>query len=107
MSSYSRSFLFGFLNGTQQTEAVNGFKDQLFGFHIQPRHALKRTVNYHLRQEHPDMVLYPNGVRAGAPSNLPKIQGERFQPLRPGLTRTLYIPLRSSPWLQEILRGSW
>ena len=75
---YSRSFWFNFLpfyhmglrasiplndrfsinywlvNGTNQVEATNGFKDQLFGFTAKPERTLSWTVNYYLGQEHPD-----------------------------------------------------
>ncbi len=99
--NYSRSFLFDFLpfyhmgvraaykvndtltlnywidNGTQQTEAFNGFKDELFGFVLQPRKTVSWTVNYYLGQEHPDVVYYPYT----SPAGLPTIQGESFSPI--------------------------
>ena len=76
--NYSRSFWFGFLpfyhmgvrtslpvndrfslnywvvNGTNQVEATNGFKDELFGFTAKPSKSINWTVNYYLGQEHPD-----------------------------------------------------
>jgi predicted porin len=78
--NYSRSFWFNFLpfyhmgarvnmkfndaisanywitNGTQQTEAFNNFKDQMFGVFLQ-RHdkSVSLTFNYYLGQEHPDV----------------------------------------------------
>jgi hypothetical protein len=79
--NYSRSYWFNFLpfyhmgarlavpvsdrfsinywivNGTNQVEATNGFKDQLFGFTAQPRKAMTWTVNYYLGQEHPDRTV--------------------------------------------------
>ena len=42
------------VNGTNQVEATNGFKDQLFGFTATPSRAISWTVNYYLGQEHPD-----------------------------------------------------
>ena len=81
--NYSRSYLFDFLpfyhmgvraayklndaltvnywidNGTQQTEAFNNFKDELFGFTATPRKNFSWTVNYYLGQEHPDVIYYP------------------------------------------------
>ena len=113
--NYSRSYLFYFLpfyhtgfrasykfgkdltvnywtvNGTQQTEAINGFKDQLFGFNYQAHRTLNWTVNYYLGQEHPDTIYYPNGVPAGTPVDLPTLQGEAFQPIRPALLGKLHI----------------
>ena len=76
--NYSRSFWFNFLpfyhmgfriaypvndrfslnywvvNGTNQAEADNGFKDELFGFTAKPQKKLTWTVNYYYGQEHPD-----------------------------------------------------
>jgi Putative beta-barrel porin-2, OmpL-like. bbp2 len=99
--NYSRSFLFDFLpfyhmgvraaykindavtlnywidNGTQQTEAFNGFKDQLFGFVLQPRKTISWTANYYLGQEHPDVIYFPYSN----PPGLPTIQGSAFQPI--------------------------
>lgn len=42
------------VNGTNQVEATNGFKDQLFGFTANPVKALTWTANYYFGQEHPD-----------------------------------------------------
>jgi hypothetical protein len=110
--NYSRSFWFNFLpfyhmgvranyklnnwltanywvvNGTQQTEPFNGFKDQLFGLDIQPHKTVNWSVHYYLGQEHPDVVFYPNG---GGPPNLPTEQGVPFQPIRPALNGRLHI----------------
>lgn len=99
--NYSRSFWFDFLpfyhmglrakyalndrltvnywnvNGTQQTEPFNGFKDQFFGLTIQPTKTVTWNVNYYLGQEHPDVVYFPNG----APPGLPTEQGLPFAPI--------------------------
>ncbi len=66
------------VNGTQQTEAFNGFKDQFFGLTIQPKKNITWNVNYYLGQEHPDTIFFPNG---GAPANLPMQQGVPFEPI--------------------------
>jgi hypothetical protein len=63
-------------NGTQQTEPFNGFKDELFGFALQPRKNLSWTVNYYLGQEHPDFQYLPTGV-----TGPPTIQGLPFEPI--------------------------
>src|SRR5215472_10722890 len=42
------------VNGTNQVEATNGFKDELFGFTAKPHKAVTWTMNYYLGQEHPD-----------------------------------------------------
>lgn len=76
--NYSRSFWFNFLpfyhmglrtsvpvgnafainywvvNGTNQVEATNAFKDQLFGFTAKPRKTVNWIFNYYLGQDHPD-----------------------------------------------------
>ena len=64
-------------NGTQQTEAFKGFKDQLFGFVLQPRKTISWTMNYYLGQEHPDVIYFPYSN----PPGLPAIQGSAFQPI--------------------------
>ena len=42
------------VNGINQVEATNGFKDELFGFTAKPLKNVSWTVNYYLGQEHPD-----------------------------------------------------
>lgn len=110
--NYSRSFWFNFLpfyhmgvranykfndtfgvnywivNGTQQTEPFNGFKDQLLGFNLQPHKTVNWTMNYYLGQEHPDVVFFPNG---GAPPNSPTQQGLPFQPIPNAPSGKLHI----------------
>lgn len=66
------------VNGTQQTEPFNGFKDQFFGFTITPNKNITWNVNYYLGQEHPDVMFFPNG---GAPPNAPTEQGVPFEPI--------------------------
>lgn len=82
--NYSRSYWFNFLpfyhmgmraaiplngrfsinywivNGTNQVEATNGFKDELFGFTAKPRKSVTWTLNYYLGQEHPDRAPATN-----------------------------------------------
>lgn len=65
------------VNGTNQVEATNGFKDELFGFTAQPAKSVTWTVNYYLGQEHPDRA---------ASSNCGPI------PLQPGLCFTAIRP---------------
>src|SRR5215472_14501689 len=48
------------VNGTNQVEATNGFKDQLFGFNAKPTKNINWTVNYYLGQEHPDRAPAAN-----------------------------------------------
>ncbi|HEY6252738.1 MAG TPA: outer membrane beta-barrel protein [Candidatus Angelobacter sp.] len=110
--NYSRSFWFNFLpfyhmgarvkyqfndkfgvsywavNGTQQTEPFNGFKDQLIGVNIQPHKTVAWTMNYYIGQEHPDVTFFPNG---GAPPNSPTEQGLPFQPIPNAADGKLHI----------------
>jgi hypothetical protein len=48
------------INGTNQVEATNGFKDELFGFTAKPVKNLTWTVNYYLGQDHPDRAAASN-----------------------------------------------
>ncbi len=48
------------VNGTNQVEDVNGFKDQLFGFTAKPSRTLTWTFNYYLGQENPDRAPAAN-----------------------------------------------
>ena len=117
--NYSRSYWFNFLpfyhtgvrasykfndwmtgnywvtNGTEQTEAFNGFKDELAGAVIQPRKNLSWTLNYYHGQEHPDVIFYPYG---GAPPNLPDLQGVPFQAIPNPPTGRLHIVDTYATW---------
>lgn len=130
-NNYSRSFWFDYLpfyhegvrasykmnnvltanywivNGTNQTEAFNGFKDELFGVVLQPNKNISWTINYYLGQEHPDVIFYPNG---GAPPDSPTIQGVPFTPIPNPPTGRLdifdsYITWNASPKLSFALEG--
>jgi hypothetical protein len=72
------AFNYWIVNGTNQTEPFNGFKDQFFGFTVTPNSKVTWNVNYYLGQEHPDVIYYPNG---GAPANAPTVQGIPFEPI--------------------------
>jgi hypothetical protein len=47
------------VNGTNQVEPTNGFKDELFGWTATPNKKISWTMNYYLGQEHPDRVSVP------------------------------------------------
>jgi Putative beta-barrel porin-2, OmpL-like. bbp2 len=55
------AFNYWIVNGTNQVEATNGFKDELFGFTATPTKTLTWTFNYYLGQDHPDRVVAPPG----------------------------------------------
>ena len=67
------------INGTEQTEAFNNFKDQMIGFVLQPIPAVVWTFNYYFGQEHPDIVFIANP--GPAQQNLPTQQGMPFEPI--------------------------
>lgn len=48
------------INGTNQVEATNGFKDEFFGFTAKPLKPVTWTMNYYLGQEHPDRTPAAN-----------------------------------------------
>ncbi len=99
---YSRSFWFNFLpyyhlglranykfndvvavnywmvNGTNQSEPFNGFKDEFIGLAVTPNKNITWNVQYYIGQEHPDVMYFPNG---GAPANAPTLQGVPFEPI--------------------------
>ncbi len=70
------------VNGTNQAEATNGFKDELFGFTATPR---KTYVNYYLGQEHPDRLP----VTTAGP--IPVQPGLTFTAIRPAPDGKLHI----------------
>ena len=99
--NYSRSYWFNFLpfyhmgiraqynvnkklaldywvvNGTNQTEPTNGYKDELFGFVLTPNKNISWTVNYYLGQEHPD------ATQVATCGPVPVQQGLCFQKISP------------------------
>jgi Putative beta-barrel porin-2, OmpL-like. bbp2 len=107
--NYSRSYYFNFLpfyhmgirlsypvsdrfalnywivNGTNQVEATNGFKDELFGFTVKPAKSVTWVVNYYLGQEHPDRAV----VTPSSP--IPVQPGLSFAAIRPAPDGKLHI----------------
>ena len=130
--NYSRSFWFNFLpfyhmglraaykvsdaltvnywvvNGTNQIEPFNGYKDEFFGLTIQPKKSVSWNVNYYLGQEHPDVVFLPNSTN----TNLPTEQGLPFEPIQPAPNGKLhiidsYVTWQASPKLTFALEGDY
>lgn len=130
--NYSRSYLFLFLpfyhtgarlnykfndklgvnywivNGTQQTEPFNNFKDQLVGLNLQPNKNLTWNLNYYLGQEHPDVRFYPNQTIPGLPTQ----QGTPFEPIvnaPKGKLHILdtYLSWQATPKLSFALEGDY
>jgi Putative beta-barrel porin-2, OmpL-like. bbp2 len=128
--NYSRSYYFDFLpfyhmgarvvyklsdelslnywvvNGINQTEDLNGFKDQMFGFTATPRKTITWTFNYHVGQEHPDRAaVLPT-------SPIPVQPGLSFQAIRPapdGRTHIFdsYVTWQATPKLTLALEGDY
>jgi hypothetical protein len=128
--NYSRSYWFNFLpfyhmgarvtypvndrfalnywivNGTNQVEATNGFKDELFGFTAKPKKSVAWTFNYYLGQEHPDRVL------VAPTSPIPVQPGLSFAAINPapnGLTHIFdsYVTWQATPKLTFALEGDY
>jgi Putative beta-barrel porin-2, OmpL-like. bbp2 len=73
------------VNGTNQAEATNAFKDELFGFTAKPTKSMTWVVNYYLGQEHPDRVaVAPFGP-------IPVQPGLSFVAIRPAPDGRLHI----------------
>jgi len=129
--NYSRSYWFNFLpfyhmgvranypindkftvnywivNGTNQVEATNGFKDELFGFTAKPKKNIAWVMNYYFGQEHPDRV-----VVTPPSSPIPVQPGLSFEAIRPapdGRTHIFdsYITWQATSRLTLALEGDY
>ena len=113
--NYSRSFYFYFLpfyhagarvhynltgklgvnywivNGTNQSEPTNGYKDELFGLALTPAKSVSWTVNYYLGQEHPDAAPATN-------CSIPVQPGLCFTPITPAPNGKLNIIDSYATW---------
>lgn len=94
------------VNGTNQVEATNGFKDELFGFIAKPRKTVSWTMNYYFGQEHPDRLVVP------PTSPIPVQPGLSFQAIRPapdGRTHIFdsYATWQATPKLALALEGDY
>jgi hypothetical protein len=128
--NYSRSFWFDFLpfyhmgvrasyklndevalnywvvNGNNQAEATNGFKDELFGATLTPKKTITWTLNYYLGQDHPDRIA----VAATGP--IPVQPGLNFVAINPAPDGRLhifdsYIAWQTTPKLALALEGDY
>ena len=93
------------VNGTNQVEATNGFKDELFGFTAKPHKGVTWTANYYLGQEHPD-----RSVSACGP--IPVQPGLCFTEITPapdGRTHIFdsYVSWQATPKLALALEGDY
>ncbi len=83
-------------NGTNQTEAFNGYKDQLIGVVVTPTPAISWTVNFYDGQEHPDVIYIQNPTTAQL--SLPNQQGTYLQPIINPPTGRLEIADTYASW---------
>ncbi len=72
------------VNGTNQSEPTNGYKDELFGFVYTPTKTLTWTSNYYLGQEHPDSAPSTN-------CSIPEQPGLCVRPINPAPNGKLHI----------------
>lgn len=127
--NYSRSYWFNFLpfyhmgvranyklnrwlavnywavNGNNQTEPTNGYKDELFGLSITPTKNISWTLNYYLGQDHPDRTVLDS-------CSLPVQPGLCFQKISPapnGKTHIFdsYVTWQAKPKLTLALEGDY
>jgi uncharacterized small protein (DUF1192 family) len=94
------------VNGTNQVEATNGFKDELFGFTAKPAKNVVWTMNYYLGQEHPDRAVVP------PTSPIPVQPGLSLAAIRPapnGRTHIFdsYVTWQARPKLSFALEGDY
>jgi hypothetical protein len=95
------------VNGTNQAEATNGYKDELFGFTATPNKKITWNVNYYIGQEHPDRtVVASNG------SPIPVQPGLTFQAIAPAPNGKLhifdsYVSWQAAPKLTFALEGDY
>jgi len=72
------------VNGTNQSEPTNGYKDELFGYAYQPVKPVNWTFNYYNGQEHADTV-------PGTNCTVPVQPGLCLAPLSPAPNGKLHI----------------
>jgi outer membrane murein-binding lipoprotein Lpp len=94
------------VNGTNQTEPTNGFKDEMFGFVLTPTKQITWTANYYFGQENPDSTPVPSC------GPVPVQQGLCFVPITPAPNGKLhifdtYLNWQATPKLTLALEGDY
>lgn len=94
------------VNGTNQVEATNGFKDQLFGFTAKPTKTTNWTMNYYFGQEHPDRTPAEN---CGPVPVQPGLCFTAISPAPNGRTHIFdsYVTWLATPKLTFALEGDY
>jgi hypothetical protein len=81
-------------NGSQQTEAFNNYKDQLFGAVLSPTKSVNWTINFHVGQEHPDVQQ----IQTPGPPTLPTQPGLSIVPIVPAPDGRTHIVDSYATW---------
>ncbi len=94
------------VNGTNQTEPTNGFKDELFGLVVSPKKNVSWTINYYLGQEH------PNAFSAASCGPVPVQPGLCFEQISPAPNGKInifdsYVTWQATPKLGFTLEGDY
>jgi hypothetical protein len=94
------------INGNNQTEPTNAFKDQFVGLTLTPRKTVSWNVNYYLGQDHPDVLQVSNT------GPIPEQPGLTFVPIRPAPDGRLhivdsYVSWQTTPRLTLALEGDY
>jgi hypothetical protein len=94
------------VNGTNQVEATNGYKDELFGFNATPQKNVTWTFNYYLGQEHPDRAPATN---CGPIPVQPGLCFTAITPAPNGKTHIFdsYVTWKATPKLTMALEGDY
>jgi hypothetical protein len=94
------------INGTNQVEATNGFKDELFGFAAKPQKNVTWTVNYYFGQDHPDRAVTTN---CGPIPVQPGLCFTAIQPAPNGRTHIFdsYVTWQTTPKLTLQIEGDY
>jgi hypothetical protein len=94
------------VNGTNQVEATNGYKDELFGFTAIPQKSVTWTFNYYLGQEHPDRAPATN---CGPIPVQPGLCFTAITPAPNGKTHIFdsYVTWKPTPKLTLALEGDY
>jgi hypothetical protein len=127
--NYSRSFFYDFLpsyhtgvrmsykasdklavnywivNGTNQSEPTNSYKDELFGFTTQPTKNFLWNFNYYIGQDHPDVTAATNCP----PSVQPGLCLQEINPAPDGKQHIFdsYVTWNATPKLSVSLEGDY
>lgn len=100
------AFNYWVINGTNQTEATNAFKDELFGFTAKPQKNLTWTMNYYLGQDHPNRLPAAN---CGPIPVQPGLCFTAIQPAPDGRTHIFdsYVSWQTTPKLTLQIEGDY